>query len=98
MASLAALSRLEVDLDDEMTDVDAENSFEAPETVDPPAVLDIMLNALDGRVKTEDGDPRPLDIVSSLADAGAAGCCRTAKTNVLFTARREHCGCMIYKS
>lgn len=98
MASLAGLSRPEADFVDEIAEVDAENSYEAPETVEPPALLETMLNALDGRVKTDEGEPRPLEDGSSLAGVADAGCWRTAKTKVLFTARREHCGCMMYKS
>ena len=55
---MAGLSRPDADLVEEMADVDAENSFELLEIVDPPAVLDTMLSALDGRANT-DGEARP---------------------------------------
>lgn len=60
MASLAGFSRPEADLVDEMAEVDAENSFELLDTVEPPAVLDTMLSALEGRLNA-DGEARPLD-------------------------------------
>ena len=98
MANFAGFSRPEADRVDEMADVDAENSFELLDTVEAPAVLETMLRALEGRLNT-DGDARPPEANSSLgAIAGVAGCWRTAKTNVLFTAKREFWGCMIYRS
>lgn len=74
MASFAGLSRPEDDLVDEMAEVEAENSFELLDTVEPPAVLDTMLSALAGRLNT-DGESRPLDEKSSLGvTPGDEGC------------------------
>lgn len=58
MANLAGFSRPEADLVEEIADVDAENSLELLEIVDPPAVLDTMLSALEGRLNN-DGEARP---------------------------------------
>lgn len=57
MANFAGFSRPEADLEDEMADVEAENSLELLEMVDG-AVLDTMLRALEGRLNN-DGEARP---------------------------------------
>ena len=73
IASLAGFSRPEPDRD-EMADVEAENSWETPET-ELPAVLETMLNALAGRAKG-DGETRPVTFTSlpCSADGTEAGC------------------------
>lgn len=98
IASFAGFSRPEADLDDEMADVDAENSWETVEMTEPPAELETMLKALDGRINTE-GETRPVPFGSLLFEESSDdGCWRTAKTNVLLIASRAHWGCIMYRS
>jgi hypothetical protein len=65
IASLAGFSRPEFERVEEMAEVEAENSLDTVETVDPPAELETMLSALAGREKT-DGEMRPLKLFSLL--------------------------------
>lgn len=87
---MAGFSRPEPERE-EIAEVEAENSFETVETEEPVAELDIILSALAGRAK-RDGETRPLEIDSLPCDGDGreAGCWRTAKTNVLLIASREH--------
>ena len=64
IASFAGFSRPAMDRVEEIAEVDAENSFELLDIVEPPAVLETMLIALDGRLKTE-GEALPLIGMSS---------------------------------
>jgi hypothetical protein len=93
IASLAGFSRPEPERVDEIAEVEAENSLDTVDTVEPPAELEIILSALAGRENT-DGETRPLKLFSVLAGwgVGEEGCWRTAKTNVLLTANLEHWG------
>jgi hypothetical protein len=84
---------------DDIADVEAVNpSMDAVDALEHPALLDTILSALDGRIPA--GETRPPRLPSMLIDeeGGEDGCCRTAKTKVLFRASRVHCGRIIYRS